>query len=80
MTTVHLQYFSTLRSQVGLGEETVVTAARTPEELWGELETRHRWNARRAHCAVAVNDDFAAWDSPLSDQDRVVFITPVAGG
>lgn len=80
MTTVHLQYFSTLRSQVGFGEETVVTAARTPEELWDELQARHRWHSHRAHCAVAVNDDFAAWDSPLADQDRVVFITPVAGG
>lgn len=80
MTTVHLQYFSTLRSQVGFGEETVVTAARTPEALWDELQARHRWHSHRTHCAVAINDDFAAWDSPLADQDRVVFITPVAGG
>jgi len=29
---------------------------------------------------VAVNEEFAAWDRPLADGDRVVFIPPVAGG
>ena len=29
---------------------------------------------------VAINDDFAAWDAPLEDGVRVVFIPPFAGG
>ena len=29
---------------------------------------------------VVVNEEFAEWDTPIGDGDRVVFIPPVAGG
>ncbi|MBZ0167311.1 MAG: MoaD/ThiS family protein, partial [Candidatus Omnitrophica bacterium] len=29
---------------------------------------------------VSVNGVYASWDTPLSDNDEVVFIPPVAGG
>ena len=29
---------------------------------------------------LAINDEFANWEHPLTDKDNVVFIPPVAGG
>jgi molybdopterin converting factor small subunit len=29
---------------------------------------------------VAINDEFAAWDTQLASGDTIVFIPPVAGG
>ncbi len=80
MNTIHVQYFAVLRERAGVGRETVETPARTPAELYEELERRHAFGLPRSMMRVAVNDEFADWSRPLGADDRVVFIPPVAGG
>jgi molybdopterin converting factor small subunit len=80
MTTVHVQYYAVLRERAGRSAETVETAAATPAALWDELKARHPFGLARAQLRVAVDGEFAAWDAPLADGARVVFIPPVAGG
>jgi len=80
VNTVHVQYFAVLRERAGTGLETVETVARTPAELYEELERRHGFGLPRSIMRVAVNDEFADWSRPLAADDRVVFIPPVAGG
>lgn len=78
--TVHVQYFAVLREQAGRGNETLATGSRTAAELYEELRGRHGLSLPAAMLKVAVNEEFAAWDRPLADGDRVVYIPPVAGG
>ena len=80
MKSVTVQYFALLREQAGRSEETVRTAAPNPAALFAELRARHGFALGREVLKVAVNDDFAGWDTALAEGDRVVFIPPVAGG
>ena len=80
MISVHVQYFALLREQRGLNEETLSTAATTPETLYEELRVRHSFTLPAERVRAAVNDNFVAADTILCDGNRIVFIPPVAGG
>ncbi len=75
-----IQYFALLREQAGCAHESLQSAARTPRDLFLELQTRHRFTLPLEMLRVAINGDFAEWDHPLEAADHVVFIPPVAGG
>lgn len=79
MKTIRVEYFAVLREHVGMAQEDVQTGADTAEHLYAELSARHRFPTLQT-VKVAVNDEFAAWSTELSDGDAVVFIPPVAGG
>ena len=78
--TVRVVYFALLREQAGLSEEDLDTSAATPDALFAEIANRHGLTAPKASLRVAINEDFAAWDAPLSVGDTVAFLPPVAGG
>ncbi len=78
--TLDIQYFALLREQAGCAHESLQSAARTPRDLYLELQTRHRFTLPLEMLRVAINGDFAEWDHPLEAADHVVFIPPVAGG
>lgn len=80
MKNISIEYFALLRDQRGVASERLQSACRTPKELYADLAERHGFTLETSSLKVAVNDDFAAWDRPLEDGDRVVFIPPVAGG
>jgi molybdopterin synthase sulfur carrier subunit len=80
MTTVRLQYFALLREQRGLAHETLATAAPTAAALYDELRARHGFTLPGDRLRVAVNGEFAPWDTPLAAGMELVFIPPVAGG
>lgn len=78
---IHLLYFASLRTRAGLAEEELdLPEGTTPSALWDDLKARFGWTPERGQCAIAVNDDYATWDTVLKDRDRVVFLTPIAGG
>ncbi len=77
---IEVQYFALLREQAGCGSESLATRARTPRELYAELQARHHFTLPAELLRVAVNDEFGDWSQPLMAGDRVVFIPPVAGG
>ena len=78
--TLTIQYFAVLREQAGRSVESVDSPARTPRELYAELQARHGFTLPAAMLRVAVNGDFGEWEQPLAAGDAVVFIPPVAGG
>ena len=80
MKNVHLQYFALLRDQRGLARETRTTAAATASELYNELVAQYKFTLPAKQLKVAVNDEFAPWETALRDGDRVVFMPPMAGG
>jgi len=75
-----VQYYALLREQAGRREESLVSAARTPRELYAELAPRYRFTLPPEMLRVAVNAEFSDWSTPLREGDAVVFIPPVAGG
>lgn len=80
MPSVRLSYFALLREQRGLSNETVTTAATTPEELYTELARRHGFTLTADRVRVAIDGEFAPWNTPLREGAELVFIPPVAGG
>lgn len=78
--TITVQYFALLREARGVAQETLQTTAETPLALYQELQKQYQFPLETNSLRVAVNEAFAAWDSPLNPQDVVVFIPPVAGG
>jgi molybdopterin converting factor small subunit len=77
---IQVNYYAALREQRGCAGETVSTAAATPRALYEELQSAHGFSFRTEQLKVAVNDVFADWQAPLDENDRIVFIPPVAGG
>ena len=77
---ITVQYYALLREQAGRREETLLTAARTPGELYAELSGRYPFSLAPEVLRVAINSEFRDWSTPLAEGDAVVFIPPVAGG
>jgi molybdenum cofactor guanylyltransferase len=75
-----VQYYALLREQAGRREETLLTSARTPAELYAELSRRYPFSLPAEMLRVAINSEFRDWATPLQEGDAVVFIPPVAGG
>src|SRR5580658_1427177 len=75
-----VQYYALLREQAGRREETLLTSARTPAELYAELSRRYPFSLPAEMLRVAINSEFRDWATPLQEGEAVVFIPPVAGG
>lgn len=79
-------YFAWLRERVGLAEETVSPPpdVATVADLTAWLRSRSAGHeaalsqGRVVRCAV--NQDFAAADTPVAPDDEVAFFPPVTGG
>jgi molybdopterin converting factor subunit 1 len=78
--TIKIQYFAVLRELRGCSEESVQTVASTAVELYRELQAEHGFQLDPDALRLAVNDELRDWDTPLNDNDSVVFIPPIAGG
>jgi molybdenum cofactor guanylyltransferase len=77
---IKVQYYALLREQAGRSDESIVTMAQTPHELYNELKSRYPFSLAPEMLRVAVNAEFGEWSHQLRDGDSVVFIPPVAGG
>ena len=80
MKSVTIEYFAQLRDERGAARETCATEAATAAELYDEAVRLHGLSLPRESLRVAVNRQFAPWDTPLSDNDVVVFLPPMSGG
>lgn len=78
--SVHIQYFAILREQRNAAEESLETSAASPRDLYESLRAKHQFSLDADRLRVVINEEFADWDAPLNDGDRIVFIPPVAGG
>lgn len=80
MKEIHVRYFALLREQRGCSQETITTTAQTALELYLELRQRHCFSLEASVLKVSLNNSFEPWDSPIKNNDTIVFIPPVAGG
>jgi molybdopterin converting factor subunit 1 len=77
---LNVRYFALLREQAGRAGEALQTPARTPHELYQQLQRERGLKLAPQFLRVAINDEFGDWQQPLADGDTVVFLPPVAGG
>ena len=80
--SVNTLFFASYRDLVGASALSVdLEEGATVADLVAELRGRGApWDALPAEPAVAVNRTYAYLDEPLSADDEVAFIPPVAGG
>lgn len=78
--TVYLQYFAQHKDLAEKDQETVETESVTASGLYEELKAKYSFSHKQKHLMLAINDEFAEWETPLQEGDNVVFIPPVAGG
>jgi molybdopterin converting factor small subunit len=78
--TYSVRYFAVLRELAGCSQESVVSLAGTPAELYQELAAKRSLGWKRELLRAVVNERYVEMDAPLNDGDRVVFVPPVAGG
>jgi molybdopterin converting factor subunit 1 len=77
---ITIRYFAMFREHAGVGEETLELDAATARDVFDATRERHGSDEPRGHCKVAINDQMADWDAPVSDGDTVLLFPPVAGG
>jgi len=75
-----VRYFAMFREHAGIDGETVQLEAGTAADVFHALKSRHGSSEPLGHCKVAINDEMADWDSPVSDGDVILLFPPVAGG
>jgi len=77
---VRVRYFAIFREATGIETEQVETSAANPRDLFRELLARHPGMQHEPAALVAINDEIADWQSPITEGDEVLYFPPVAGG
>jgi molybdopterin converting factor small subunit len=80
MMRIHIQYFAMLAEKRGLTDEWLTVETHDLAVLYHGLASQHGFPVPHTSIRPAINDAFRAWDYPLRDGDRVVFVPPVSGG
>jgi molybdopterin synthase sulfur carrier subunit len=76
---VRVRLFAGLREAMGWNEQLVTaTAVPTPLAVWGQLGLER--DQPPAGLRVAINQQFASWDTPLTSGDELAFLPPISGG
>jgi molybdopterin synthase sulfur carrier subunit len=71
--------FAALRERAGWQERRVTAGSgATPATIWSQLQLEPPDPS--ATIRVAINQRFAAWDSPLAGGDELAFLPPISGG
>lgn len=79
---VEVLFFGRLRELTGITQEqTEISQGATLSDLFNCYATRFPTLAAfRSSLVASRNQEFAAWDTPLADNDTVAFLPPVSGG
>lgn len=84
---VRVRLFAGLREAMGWSEtqvelspapDSTVATRPTPAQLWRQLGLQP--GDPPAGVRVAINQQFASWDTPLSGGDELAFLPPISGG
>ncbi|MEC4750142.1 molybdopterin converting factor subunit 1 [Methylomicrobium sp. Wu6] len=76
--SIKVRYFASLKERVGRSEERVTIAEPiTAKALWRQCVPEL---SPPEQILVAINLDYADWDSLVKEGDEVAFFPPVTGG
>lgn len=74
--SIQVKFFASLREKIGIAE-VQLDKATTAEQAW-DLATNNK--PKPDNILVAINLEYAHFDSPVQDGDEVAFFPPVTGG
>jgi molybdopterin synthase sulfur carrier subunit len=77
--SVTVLYFASLREAAGRDREEL-PAPTSLAALYDALRARHGFPLPRERLRVAVDGEFASWDTSVRDGAEIAFIPPVSGG
>ncbi len=77
---VRVLYYAALREQTAKAEESLEVDCPNIRDLYKLIQSKYQLTLEENQLKVAVNDQFTSFDQELNEQDKVVFIPPVAGG
>lgn len=77
---ITLHYFAGLAEAAAKNSESIEIQNSDPVRLFMDLQEKYHWHMSHKHCCLAINDEFAPWQTLLHDGDRIVFMPPFAGG
>ena len=75
-----VKYFALFKEHIQKDEETFDESFSTPLEVLNHIQSKYQLPLNQNQIRVAINEEFAHWDSALNQGDVLVFIPPVAGG
>lgn len=76
--SISVRYFARLREELGrAGDQLDAAGIGTPADAWAHANPGV---PMPPNTLVAVNQDYAALDSPVGDGDEIAFFPPVTGG
>ena len=76
--SIQIIYFASLRELLGKAHEQLEYRDElTIRQVWKELNPAQ---TDRQNVLVAINQQYASFDSTVQDQDEVAFFPPVTGG
>lgn len=82
--TIDILYFAWVRERIGVPRETLETNAATVADLLAELSAKEERYALAfsdlTALRVAIDQDLAEFDSPLSGAREVAVFPPMTGG
>lgn len=80
MKNIKIAYFAKLREEANKRNESLETEANTGLEIFNILKDKYNFSLCETDLKIAINEEFADWNTELKNNDVIVFIQPVAGG
>lgn len=80
MKTIKVLFFGQLTDYWNPSKFSITTQFETVEDLYQELLKSAKEEPFKKNIKVAINEEFADWNSTINDQDTIAFLPPASGG
>jgi len=69
--TINIRYFAQHREITETDQEAFISYSVTPSGLYEEIKAKHKFPHKQKHLMLAINGDFAPWETLLKENDEV---------
>ncbi|HHL31951.1 MAG TPA: hypothetical protein ENJ41_05135 [Oceanospirillales bacterium] len=80
MINIEILFFGKLKEIWGTKQIHMQTDCQTIESLYQELLKKLPEQPHKDSIKVAINDEFASWNSAIHENDSIAFLPPASGG